>query len=153
MYTCKYGHVHRTETAVKYCHVATPWREKIPLFKQVRWNPQGTTEVWCDLGTFRDLFWGAIRAYIIERDRVCQYDGCIESEYLEVHHIIPRRCGGTDHPANLISLCHAHHKIQPAHHYNHMGLVLCDADIPKKPLRPRHIRQPRPESETTLLDY
>ena len=161
-YICKYGHKHRTETAVEYCHVAVPWQEKESLLKATPWHGEGTTEVWSDLGRFRDLFWSLTRSYIIQRDKCGQYGGCTISEEdtldergmwhyhtLEVHHIIPRRLGGTDHPANLITLCHDHHRIQPAHHYN-IGLVLCDADLSVAPVKPRHIPKARPECETTL---
>lgn len=160
-YICDYGHKHRTTTAVEYCHVNVPWREKEALLKTTPWQHEGTTEVWSDLGRFRDLFWSLTRYYIIERDRCCQYEKCGRLECymkhrqhhnLEVHHIIPRRLGGTDHPANLITLCHEHHRIQPAHHHD-VGLVVCDADIPVTSSIPQRFRQPRPECETTLAAF
>lgn len=159
IYTCKYGHKHRTETGVEYCHANVPWQEKASQITTTPWRHEGTTEVWSDLGRFRDLFWGQMRSMILRRDRVCQYEGCdIQHEqligqqyhYLEVHHIIPRRIGGTDHPGNLISLCQNHHKIQPAHHYD-VGLVLSDADL-ETALHHR-IRQARPASERTLDEF
>ena len=161
-YPCKYGHKHRTKTAVEWCHMATPWRKKEHLIITTPWRREGTTEEWSDLGRFRAQFWGLIRSYILKRDGCCQYEDCAEIDgyekatrsirTLEVHHIIPRRLGGTDHPANLIALCHDHHRIQPAHHHD-AGLVLCDAGIPVTPFVPRRIRQARPESETTLADF
>ena len=161
-YLCKYNHKHRTETGVEYCHLATPWHELESQIESVPWNPEGTNEEWSDLGRFRPLFWDLMRYHILRRDRVCQYEPCgIFHEQskggwyhhtLEVHHIIPRRLGGTDHPANLITLCHEHHRIQPAHHHD-VGLVVCDADIPATPFLPRRIRQPRPECETTLAAF
>lgn len=161
-YLCKHGHKHRTETAVEFCHLATPWRELESTIETVQWDAQGTIEEWSDLGRFRPLFWDLMRYHILKRDRVCQYAPCgIFHEQsqggggchiLEVHHIVPRRLGGTDHPRNLISLCHDHHRTQPAHHYD-AGLVACDADIPKTPFAPRRIRQARPETECTLADF
>lgn len=159
-YTCRYNHKHRTETAVEYCHVATPWREKEALLMTTPWQSEGTTEEWSDLGRFRAHFWALTRWHIMKRDQVCQYEHCgiFEGQHtnkwqyhtLEVHHIIPRRLGGTDHPANLISLCHDHHRIQPAHHFE-AGLVLCDAD--KSVFQQHRIRQARPDCETTIFDF
>ncbi len=161
-YLCRYNHKHRTETGVEWCHLTTPWREMESQIETTDWNPEGTTAEWCDLGRFRAHMWGLMRHHILQRDRVCQYEPCgIFHEQskggwyyhnLEVHHIIPRRLGGTDHPANLISLCHDHHRIQPAHHYD-SGLVVCDADIPKTPFQPHRIRQARPGCEKTIFDY
>lgn len=163
-YTCRYNHKHRTETGVEYCHVATPWGELESQIETTPWQPDGTVEEWSDLGRFRPLFWNLMRYHILRRDRVCQYEPCgifheqprgtwgASMYTLEVHHIIPRRLGGTDHPANLVSFCHDHHRIQPAHHYD-VGLVICDADIPKIPFQPRRIRQARPASECTLADF
>jgi 5-methylcytosine-specific restriction endonuclease McrA len=37
---------------------------------------------------------------------VCSFD-----EFVEVHHIVPRRMGGGDHPSNLILLCPNHHAL------------------------------------------
>ena len=161
-YVCKYGHKHRTATGVEYCELVTPWREKESLIETIPWEPEGTTEEWCDVGRFQGHIWGLMRWHIIRRDRVCQYKQCgivHEQRYggwhhhtLEVHHIIPRRLGGTDHPTNLVALCHDHHRIQPSHHHD-AGLVICDADIPPIPLPPRRIRQARPECERTLFDF
>jgi len=40
--------------------------------------------------------------------RQCSMCGC--TEHLEFHHIIPLEDGGTDAPANMIYLCHNHHR-------------------------------------------
>lgn len=37
---------------------------------------------------------------------ICNFD-----EVVEVHHMIPRYLGGTDHPDNLILLCPSHHAL------------------------------------------
>ena len=158
-YICKYGHKHRTATGVEYCELITPWKEIESQIETTPWEPEGTTEEWCDVGRFRGNIWGLMRYHILRRDRHCQYAECDSRSQplwsdsnLEVHHIIPRRLGGTDHPANLIALCHDHHRIQPAHHHD-SGLVICDADILTAPFSPRCIRQARPECERTLLDF
>jgi hypothetical protein len=54
---------------------------------------------------------------ILERDNyLCRAPGCSSQRHLEVHHIRFRSQGGTDHPWNKITLCHAHH-----HHVLHEG--------------------------------
>jgi 5-methylcytosine-specific restriction endonuclease McrA len=58
----------------------------------------------------------------------CQYAGCHRTSELAVHHIIPRRLGGTDHPWNLITLCREHHGAQPVHHYD-SRLCVSDAEL------------------------
>ncbi len=55
-----------------------------------------------------DLVWQNTRKVILERDGYkCVI--CGVSEGLHVHHLIPRHLGGTDEPANLITLCAACH--------------------------------------------
>ena len=148
IFRCKYGHNHRTKTAVQFCHVNIPWETKSDQIKKTPWVHAGTKDVWSDTGNFRALFWSGMRDRIINRDKVCQFEYCTDNINLEVHHIIPRRLGGTDHPANLITLCHEHHRIQGAHHYD-VGLILNTNDNGML----SRIRQARPACETTLLDY
>ena len=48
---------------------------------------------------------------VLQRDRWrCQTPGCSSRRKLEVHHIIFKSRGGTDHPENLTTLCHGHHQ-------------------------------------------
>lgn len=148
IYTCKHGHRHHTETAVLFCHVSIPWNDKADRIIKTPWVHAGTKDVWSDLGDFRALFWPGMRDRIISRDKVCQFEHCSDNINLEVHHIVPRRLGGTDHPENLITLCHEHHRIQGAHYYD-VGLVLNEKDI-ETVIR---IKQARPACETTLSDY
>jgi hypothetical protein len=56
----------------------------------------------------------AIRRQVLRRDHGrCCVPGCRGSKWLEIHHIFPRSQGGGHDPANLITLCGAHHR---AHH-------------------------------------
>lgn len=51
--------------------------------------------------------WGRLRALVLERDgHRCVLCGAPATE---VDHVRPRVAGGTDHPANLRSLCHRCH--------------------------------------------
>ena len=60
-----------------------------------------------------------VREYVLWRDRhQCQNTKCDPADpLLTVHHIRPRRNGGSDRPANLITLCQTchwrHHNIAP----------------------------------------
>jgi hypothetical protein len=72
-------------------------------------------------GSLEDLFegaplmiranmWRRLRTAVVERDRsICQDCGKdlghLPKWYTEVHHVIPRVCGGGDHPLNLKTLC------------------------------------------------
>jgi uncharacterized Zn-finger protein len=71
----------------------------------------------CDAAT-RRMLWPKVHITILRRDGfTCQdcgrygrrlIDGRIRGQ--EVHHIVPRSEGGTEHPANLKTLCHQCHK-------------------------------------------
>ncbi|OPY31829.1 MAG: HNH endonuclease [Methanomassiliicoccales archaeon PtaU1.Bin124] len=73
----------------------------------------------CDASLRRQL-WPRIHITILRRDRfTCQECGRTFQDLpkkrngraaLEVHHIIPRCRGGTEHPGNLITLCHDCHR-------------------------------------------
>lgn len=59
--------------------------------------------------------WAALRARIIQRDGyACTRCGATHS--LEVHHVTPVVAGGSQHPRNLATLCHA------CHHAQHHGV-------------------------------
>lgn len=46
----------------------------------------------------------SLRGLILDRDHhICQE--CGKAENLQIHHIIPQRCGGLDEEDNLITLC------------------------------------------------
>jgi len=42
---------------------------------------------------------------------ICCYPNCKETIALDVHHIVPRREGGTNRDSNLIVLCPSHHRL------------------------------------------
>lgn len=66
--------------------------------------------------------WHTVRAVVLARDaHTCRACGepCQHGE-ADVHHLIPRASGGTDHPANLITLCDGCHA---AHHPNLQGTL------------------------------
>jgi 5-methylcytosine-specific restriction endonuclease McrA len=54
----------------------------------------------------------ALRRQVLARDRHrCQSPGCHSTRFLEVHHREPRRRGGRNSAANLITLCAACHRL------------------------------------------
>lgn len=62
---------------------------------------------------YGSYWWQIVRDAILDRDNNrCQLCGC--QKKLHVHHIMPKRIGGSDHPVNLISLCIPCHKM--VHH-------------------------------------
>ena len=56
----------------------------------------------------------ATRRFVLHRDGSrCQVPGCRSSRNLDLHHVVHRSKGGTSEPANLVTICAAHHQ---AHH-------------------------------------
>lgn len=68
-----------------------------------------------------------VRAYVLHRDRhTCQNPKCDHADpVLTVHHLRQRKDGGSDRPANLITLC------ATCHHNQHYGQPL-DLKAPEK---------------------
>jgi 5-methylcytosine-specific restriction endonuclease McrA len=63
----------------------------------------------------------ALRRQVLARDgHRCQAPGCRATRFLEVHHREPRRRGGRNSAANLITLCAACHRLL---HESGMGLA------------------------------
>jgi len=115
-FVCEHGHKHRSERSLRWCKVNTEFNAKQHVWLETPPDPEGTTDEVMDFGEFRDLFWSQIAILIQRRDSsMCQFEGCEETDLLEVHHIIPRRAMGGDHPVNLITLCHKHHVMQGTH--------------------------------------
>jgi 5-methylcytosine-specific restriction endonuclease McrA len=52
------------------------------------------------------------RREILARDQHrCHAPGCGRTRFLEVHHRVPRSCGGNNQPENLITLCGSCHRL------------------------------------------
>ena len=52
----------------------------------------------------------AVRRAVLARDRFrCQAPGCGNTRFLEVHHLAPRKLGGGNGKANLLTLCASCH--------------------------------------------
>ena len=66
------------------------------------------------------------RMVVEERDRGCRVPGCDRSRWLHVHHVAHWEDGGGSDTANLIALCHRHHRL---HHLGRQG-ISGDADDP-----------------------
>jgi RecQ family ATP-dependent DNA helicase len=64
-----------------------------------------------------NLTWQEIRAIVLDRDknRCCGCGEACSRGEADVHHLVPRSHGGTDEPANLVTLCDGCHA---AHHPN-----------------------------------
>lgn len=115
-FVCEHGHKHRSERSLQWCKINTEFERNQQIWLETPPEPEGTTDAVMDFGEFRALFWSQIAMLIQLRDSfTCQFEGCEASEMLEVHHIIPRRANGSDHPKNLITLCHKHHVMQGTH--------------------------------------
>lgn len=59
------------------------------------------------------------RIVIEERDRGCRVPGCDRSRWLHVHHLRHWENGGVSDTANLVALCHRHHRL---HHLGKLGI-------------------------------
>jgi hypothetical protein len=53
----------------------------------------------------------ALRRALSTRDGGCRFPGCTHTRYLHAHHIRHWAHGGTTEIANLIQLCHHHHRL------------------------------------------
>ncbi|HEY8302473.1 MAG TPA: HNH endonuclease signature motif containing protein [Jatrophihabitans sp.] len=54
-----------------------------------------------------------LRAFVVARDRECQFPGCHrQARYCEVDHLVPWADGGTTCAENLICLCARHHHLK-----------------------------------------
>jgi 5-methylcytosine-specific restriction endonuclease McrA len=63
--------------------------------------------------------WRRTRALVLERDShrctmVVAGVRCPTTHGLDVHHVIERAAGGSDHPSNLVTLCRQHHQLMRA---------------------------------------
>lgn len=91
------------------------------------WNVQGSTELL--LGEhipehLRRSVWKVVRDRVVVRDeRRCQECGkdlsSVPGWLTEVHHIVPKVMGGSDHPSNLKTLCIMCHR----RHTDEMSMI------------------------------
>lgn len=60
----------------------------------------------------RSLLSPGLRREILSRDgHRCRAPGCLNTRFLEVHHVKPRAGGGGNEPSNLTTLCSACHRL------------------------------------------
>ena len=51
------------------------------------------------------------RRLVMDRDRGCRFPGCTNGRYVDAHHVHFWEDGGETNLANLVSLCHRHHRL------------------------------------------
>ena len=108
---------HRTEQQIIICKGYHEWYAKLNDFKKnlslKQYDPEGTREqIYPDdvirfpgFQNVRAHIWPWMANAIKQRDKGLCQDCGTGSGYFEVHHIIPRALGGSDHPANLKYVC------------------------------------------------
>jgi len=120
---------HKTELGEAFCYAYKKFDKEMQP-----WNPDGSKlEIWPDSKYARRYhanIWPSLAGQVIRRDGFkCQDCGVAMMEGLshgpiigkskwgadlylafEVHHILPRGLGGSDHPANLKLVCQDCHK-------------------------------------------
>ena len=102
----------------------------------------------------------ALRRALAARDRGCRFPGCDRHAHLHAHHIQHWAHGGPTELANLIQLCHRHHRLVHEGGYTLArradGLEFRRPDgrvIPDTPTAPSDApqRRPRPNSDVAAL--
>lgn len=59
---------------------------------------------------YRAAYWSAIRQAVLERDGYeCQKCGDKKGDPFQIHHVLKKRLGGTDHFDNLVTVCNKCH--------------------------------------------
>ena len=115
---------HQTQRRVDLCPGDAGWNKMYAewkrSFKVGPHSPEGSREREPypeELSSFpgftdqkRDYYWPIVVEAIKRRDRGYCQDCGTGAGYFEVHHIIPRGLGGSDHPANLKLVCQNCHK-------------------------------------------
>ena len=97
----------------------TIWYKKHP--RASKWYPNWYVDFIPEGASTDDLdcrySWTATMNLVGQRDgwrcRVCGGKGVQKTKYahtIEIHHIIPKKDGGADHPLNLITLCNICHQ-------------------------------------------
>lgn len=115
------GRRHREEQAHQTC---VSWHNFLALYRSREtrgWRAEGTNQDFLSLDPSSELYapvrnwlWRRIRRYIKRRDGYrctdCGIDVKGRQVPYEIHHILPRSRGGTEHPANLRTLCSKCHR-------------------------------------------
>lgn len=98
----------------QYCNICKPLLSiKIGKIRTKNGSAAGSNNPSYKGGRCKYSFvgWKAVRKKVWERDKVCQL--CFKKPHknrkLDVHHIIPRRMGGSDELDNLVGLHHSCH--------------------------------------------
>ena len=82
----------------------------------------------------------ARRRAVLARDgHRCMSRSCKSKHFLEVHHIVPRSRGGTNHESNLITLCSSCHRL--VHESPRGDFAIIRREDPRAP----HPRSPAPD--------
>lgn len=85
--------------------------ELVRLIQNEKWLEHGTREKVPNSDLFGSYWWVAVREAVLHRDGY-KCTMCGSTENLQVHHICPRHCGGSDNPLNLRTLCvECHRKV------------------------------------------
>ena len=80
-------------------------------------SPAGFDRLTCDAdiitrGRNKATIPPRIRRKVLSRDgHRCRRPGCRHTQFLEIHHVTPRSRGGSNDPANLITLCSGCHQL------------------------------------------
>lgn len=133
MFDCPYcsGRHHRGSMSADMCRAYHEFRTgELVEDGDVRWRPEGSK------APYINAPWAWISPEIVIRDKyACQWCGLhIPGGYrLEVHHIIPRISGGSDHPHNLVTLCHDCHARTFGNHYELRTGHVDDGILPGDP--------------------
>ena len=112
---------HSTDWQRAMCMTA----RQVKAMRKVPHSPEGSRDIWLGtLETYHNFNWKEIQKVIMARDGYTCQDCGLQHRFighedgkhgfsksgLEVHHIIPRGMGGTNHPANLKVVCQECHK-------------------------------------------
>jgi hypothetical protein len=112
--TC--GKVHRQNRGYAWCRENRNVENIFKKWEEVgypTWEKNGTRENITENYRWLALWnWSSLQYKIINRDKYTCQDCGVKGNaiYFEVHHIIPRYSGGSDHPKNLKTLCQECHR-------------------------------------------
>jgi len=110
---------HQSDKNFELCRITQEFKAKLREFEKnpIYANENGTKEKWVkDFNKIQSWYWDWLKDAIKKRDGYkCVECGSKGTDMygwprLDVHHIIPRYLGGSDHPKNLITLCFDCHK-------------------------------------------